>query len=142
MQPCYLQLKSCYRMGAPCKCKPCIIINQICCSGLWEKGVSVLAGMNGSLTSLVWFAHAKSVSCSSLVSTNFNTTLRLRHLCSYSATSEMLSFGPFYNTQKRVAQTISRAFDLIFSLSSGREAVKHKESGWDQAESMQQWQHL
>lgn len=54
----------------------------------------------------------------------------------------MLSFGPFYNTQKRVAQTISRAFDLIFSLSSGREAVKHKESGWDQAESMQQWQHL
>lgn len=98
--------------------------------------------MNGSLTSLVWFAHAKSVSCSSLVSTNFNTTLRLRHLCSYSATAEMLSFGPFYNTQKRVAQTISRAFDLIFSLSSGREAVKHKESGWDQAESMQQWQHL
>lgn len=48
----------------------------------------------------------------------------------------MLSFRAFYYRQKKVPQTTSRAFDLIFSLSSGREAMKHKESGWDQAGSM------
>lgn len=134
--------KKCYGMGAPSKCKPCILINQICYSGVWEKGTWVLAGVNGSLTPLTWCVHAKSVSCSSLINNAFNTTFQLRHRCLYSATSEILSFGPFYNTQKRVVQTISKAFDLIFSLSSGREAVKHKESGWDQAGSMKQWQHL
>jgi len=54
----------------------------------------------------------------------------------------MLSFGAFYYIQKKALQRICRAFDLICNLSSGRGAVKHKESGWDQAGSMQQWKHF